>query len=87
MCMAAGVILEVFSEEIAMLLLDKTLQGNVPCAKLLFAVAEGQLDCEDKATLEGIFSLAEKLALETEWKSEVIEATVETDFEKRPTSG
>jgi hypothetical protein len=41
--------------------------GSATRAKLLFALAGGQLDCEDEVVLECICSLAEKLASEQAW--------------------
>lgn len=84
---AAGMILEVFSEEIAMSLLETTLGGNATSAKLLFALAEGQIDCEDGSVVRRLCSFAEGLATEPQWTGEVIEAAVETGFGQREPEG
>jgi hypothetical protein len=63
---AAAKTLEGHSEEIAESLYKSLLDGNATCAKLLFALAEGQIDCENEAVMERVWSLAEKLAAEPE---------------------
>jgi hypothetical protein len=79
---AAGETLEVFSKEIAMLLLEKTLGGNTTSAKLLFALAEGQIDCEDKVVMQRLYSYAEKLASEPKWNGVILEAEIEMGVEQ-----
>jgi hypothetical protein len=43
---AADLAMEALSDEIATSLLDRTVGGNATIAKVLFALAEGQIDCE-----------------------------------------
>lgn len=84
---AADKKLEDNSEEIAQALLDKTLGGNTTSAKLLFALAEGQIDCEDEVVMRRLCSLAEKLASEPEWAGEDLEADAETGLGGREPEG
>jgi hypothetical protein len=71
---AADKALELNSVKIAQTLLMSTLGGNVTSAKLLFALADGQIDCEDEVVVQGFVSLAERLAAEPECSAEEIEA-------------
>src|ERR1035441_4664938 len=71
---AADKALELNSVKIAKTLLKSTLGGNVTSAKLLFALADGQIDCEDEVVVQGFVSLAERLAAEPECSTEEIEA-------------
>jgi hypothetical protein len=64
---AADKTLEKYSEKIAKSLLDSTLDGNASSAKLLFALADGQIDCEDEGVVQRLRSMAEELAAEPEW--------------------
>jgi hypothetical protein len=64
-----------------------SLGGNASSAKLLFALAEGQMDCEDEGVMQCLRSLAEELAAEPEWAAEVIEATAETGFGQHEPEG
>ncbi len=82
MTAAAGKTLEENSEKIAKSLLESTLDGNVTSAKLLFALAEGQIDCEDEVVMRRLCSFAEGLASEPEWTGEDVEAAVETGSEQ-----
>jgi hypothetical protein len=84
---AASLTLEVFSEEIALSLLDKTLGGNLTSAKLLFALAEGQINCEDQEMVQRLCTLAEKLASEPQWDGKTIEAKVDKSSEPRKLEG
>jgi nickel-dependent lactate racemase len=61
------------SDEIAKSLLDSLRKGNLNSAKLLFALAEGQIDLEDEEVMQRLCSYAEKLASEPEWNGEVQE--------------
>jgi hypothetical protein len=74
---AADKALELNSVKIAKTLLKSTLGGNLTSAKLLFALADGQIDCEDEVVVQGIVSLAERLAAEPECSAEEIEAATE----------
>ena len=74
---AADKTLEVNSREIAKALLAKTLEGNSTSAKLLFALAEGQIDCEDEPAVQRLRSLAEELAAEPQWNGELEETEAE----------
>ena len=71
---AADKALELNSERIANSLLNSTLGGNPTSAKLLFALADGQIDCEDEGVVQGFVSLAGRLAAEPESSAEEIEA-------------
>ena len=70
------------SEKIAKSLLDGILKGNAASAKLLFALAEGRIDCEDERTMQRLCSFAEKLASEPEWNDDEIEAAAEKGFDE-----
>jgi hypothetical protein len=71
---AADKALELNSERIANSLLNSTLGGNQTSAKLLFDLADGQIDCEDEVVVQGFVSLAERLAAEPESSTEEIDA-------------
>lgn len=71
---AADQTLELNSKKIAKLLLQKTLDGNLTSAKLLFALAEGRIDCEDVVVVKQLISVAEKLAAEPQCSEEMIDA-------------
>ncbi len=70
---AAGKTVADHSDEIAKSLLESLRKGDVNSAKLLFALAEGQIDLEDEEVMQRLCSYAEKLASEPEWKGEVLE--------------
>lgn len=80
---AADKTLEENSEKIAKALYKSLLKGNTAGAKLLIALADGQIDCEDEVAMERLCSLAEKLAAEPEWVGESDEAAMETILEER----
>ena len=80
---AASKALENNSEKIAKSLLDGTLKGSVTSARLLIALAEEQADCEDKEPKQRAYSMAEKLASESEWIGEAAGAEAETGFERQ----
>ncbi len=84
---AADKTLAVNSKKIAKALLDKTLAGNSTSAKLLFALAEGQIDCEDETVVSQLRSMAEELASEPEWIGELDETEAETGFGEREPEG
>jgi hypothetical protein len=75
---AADKTLELNSETIAKSLLQSALNGNTTSAKLLFALAEGQIDCEDEVVMQKLCSLAEKLATEPEWSGDDAEAVAKS---------
>jgi hypothetical protein len=74
---AADLYLEVFSEEIVQTLLDKTVGGNTTAARILFALAEGLIDCENQEVMQQLCSYADKLAAEPKWPGKTIEGTVQ----------
>ena len=49
-------------------LTENAKKGNATCARLLLALADGQIDCEDEVVMERLCSYAEKLAAEPQWK-------------------
>ena len=49
-------------------LTDNAKKGNATCARLLLALADGQIDCEDEVVMEQLCSYAEKLAKEPPWE-------------------
>jgi len=73
----AGRLLEVFCEDIAMKLLEITVGGNTTAARLLFALADGQIDCENEDVMRELSSFAEKLAAEPQCDPKVIDAKAE----------
>lgn len=75
---AADKKLEENSEQIAQSLLNSLLKGNATCAKLLIALADGEIDCEDEVVMRRVYSLAEELAAEPQWTGEVIEGDEES---------
>lgn len=75
---AADETLGKYSAKIAQKLYDSLIEGNLTSAKLLFALAEGQIDCEDEAVMRPLYSYAEKLAAEPEWQGD---STMETRLE------
>jgi hypothetical protein len=77
---AAGKSLEAFSEKIADSLLRSLMDGNATNAKLLFALAEGRIDCEDEVVMRQVYSLAEKLELEAPWMGTAGETESEIDL-------
>lgn len=79
--------LAVNSKQIAKALLDKTLAGNTTSAKLLFALAEGQIDCEDEPVVRRLCSLAEELASEPQWNGELDETEADAGFGEREPEG
>jgi hypothetical protein len=78
---AADKALENNSDKIAQSLVKKTIAGNSTSARLLFALAEGQIDCEDEPIVQRLTSLAQELALEPEWDGELDEAEAEAGME------
>ncbi|MGA3346720.1 MAG: hypothetical protein ABSC76_17835 [Terracidiphilus sp.] len=84
---AADKALEKNSEEIAESLVKKTIAGNSTSARLLFALAEGQIDCADGAVVRHRSSEAEKLASEPEWDGGSHEAEGEIGLGQRESEG
>jgi hypothetical protein len=80
---AADKALESNSEEIAKTLVERTIAGNSTSARLLFALAEAQADCEDEASVERARSLAKELASEAKWDGELDEAEAEIGLGQR----
>ncbi len=80
---AAGKALDEHSDAIVKSLLKSTLGGNASSARLLFMLADGQIDCENEGMMQRLCSLAEKWASEPEWTGEVTEAAAETSFGQR----
>jgi hypothetical protein len=80
---AADKALENNSDEIAQSLVDNTIAGNSTSARLLFALAEGQADCEDEPSVERPDSLAKELASEAEWDGELDETEAEIGLGQR----
>ncbi len=74
---AADKTLEKNSAKIAKALLNSTISGNASSAKLLFDLADGQIDLEEEGTMERLCSLAEKLASEPQWEGETAKSTAE----------
>ena len=84
---AADKALETNSEAIAKTLVKKTIAGNSTSARLLFALAEGQIDCEDEPVVQRLCSLAEELASEPQWDGELDEAEAEAGLGQREPEG
>jgi hypothetical protein len=84
---AADKALEKNSVKIAQSLVDNTIAGNSTSARLLFALAEGQADCEDEPVVQNLCSLAKELASEPEWDGELDEAEAETGLGQREPEG
>lgn len=74
---AAGKRVEKKSEYIAESRLKKIIGGDYGSTELLFALAEGQIDCEDEAVMRLLCRFAEKLAAEPEWQEPPEEAAEE----------
>lgn len=70
------------SEKIAESLYNKLVEGNVTCGKLLIALAEGQIDCEDEAIVSRLRSMAEELASEPEWDGALSDAEAEAGLKE-----
>jgi hypothetical protein len=75
---AADKKLEENSDKIAESLLKSLIKGSVTSAKLLIALAEGQIDCEDEALVQRFYSLAEELGKEPGWKGDPSEEEAES---------
>ena len=68
MAVAADKALEDNSDAITKGLTESAKKGNATSARLLLALADGQIDCEDEVVMEQLSSYAEKLAKEPPWK-------------------
>ena len=77
MAAAADKALEDNSKTIVDSLTGSAKKGNATCTKLLLALADGQIDCEDEVVVQGFVSLAERLAAEPECSAEEIDAATE----------
>jgi hypothetical protein len=75
------------SQKIVKSLLDGIISGNATSAKLLCALAEGQINFEDETVMKRLCSFAEKLALEPEWTGKKTEAEVESSIEQSESEG
>ena len=75
---AEGKVIGSHSEGITKGLLDKTLKGDVRCAKLLVALAEQQPEGEDAGKSRRMWSAAMVLAAEPERRDELTEQSGET---------
>ncbi|MGA2831675.1 MAG: hypothetical protein ABSE55_01260 [Terracidiphilus sp.] len=64
---AADKALQDNSERLAKTLIDSAIAGNNTSAKLLLALADGQIDGEDEVVMEQLWSYADKLAAEPPW--------------------
>jgi len=84
---AATKTLEEYCEKITNALAEKSIAGNVNCAKLLIAMADGHIDFEDEGLMRRLSSMAEDLASEAEWSGEVSEADAGTSFGEREPEG
>jgi hypothetical protein len=68
MSVEADKALEEHGNEITKGLTESAKKGNATCARLLLALADGQIDCEDEVVMERLCSYAEKLAAEPQWE-------------------
>ena len=48
-------------------LTESAKKGNATSAKLLLALAEGQIDCEDEVVVEQLWTYAQQLTAEPPW--------------------
>jgi hypothetical protein len=80
---AADKVLGLYSTEIAITLAHRTIDGNETSTKILFALADGQIDCEDEGMMQSLLSLAEKLAAEAECKNEATDAKAAVGSKKQ----
>ena len=67
MAEAADKALEVSGSTIVDALTESAKKGNATCTKLLLALADGQIDCEEEEVMEQPCSYADKLAREPQW--------------------
>jgi hypothetical protein len=67
MSVAADKYLKDNSDDITKALTENAKKGNATCVKLLLALADGQIDCEDEVVMEQLCSYADKLAAEKQW--------------------
>jgi hypothetical protein len=68
MSVAADKALEDNSDAITKGLTESAKKGNPTCTRLLLALADGQIDCEDEVVMEQLCSYADKLAKEKQWE-------------------
>jgi hypothetical protein len=57
-------------------LYDSLIKGNASSAKLLFALADGLINCEDPVVMSQLVSYAERLTAEQQVTAEMAEAVV-----------
>ena len=60
--------LEEHGKEITKALRESAEKGNATCARLLLALADGLIDCEDEAVVEQLWTYAQQLAAEKQWE-------------------
>jgi hypothetical protein len=60
--------LEEHGKEITKALRESAEKGNATCARLLLALADGLIDCEDEAVVESLWTYAQQLAAEPPWE-------------------
>jgi hypothetical protein len=75
---AADKTLQMHSDAIAESLYERFIKGNVTCAKLLIALADGRINCEDEVMVRSLCNLAERLGSEQKWHGELDEADAES---------
>lgn len=79
--------LEDNSSEITKGLTENAKKGNATCTRLLLALADGLINCENEVVMEQLCSYAEKLALEPEWTGEEDDLDAETSIREREAKG
>lgn len=67
------------SDKIAQKLIDTVINDDWTGAKLLFALADGLIDCENVAVVNQLCSYAESLASEQQLTGDEIEASTQTE--------
>ena len=68
MAAAADKALEDNSKTITDALTENAKKGNATCAKLLLALADGLIDCEDEVVVQQLWTYAQQLGAEPPWK-------------------
>jgi hypothetical protein len=67
------------SDEMAKKLIEGFLKGNVTSIKLLFELADGNIDCENMPELSRVCSYAQTLTSERQSTDEEVEAAAQTE--------
>jgi hypothetical protein len=67
MAAAADKALEDNSKTITDALTENAKKGNATCAKLLLALADGLIDCEDEVVVQQLWTYAQQLGAEPPW--------------------